>query len=97
MTSEGRAALNVERERGVARRLRGIALDGRRPARDGARVLSDGADMGFVTSGNFSPTLGHAIALALLAADVEIGAAVQLDVRGQLLDGRVVKLPFVSR
>ncbi|MGO9872572.1 MAG: glycine cleavage system aminomethyltransferase GcvT [Acidimicrobiia bacterium] len=93
----GRAALNIERDRGVARRLRGIAVEGRRPARDGARVLSDGAEIGFVTSGNFSPTLGHAIALALLAPDVQIGAAVQLDVRGQLLDGRVVKLPFVNR
>ena len=93
----GREPLEAERERGVARRLRGIAIDGRRPARDGARVLLDGADVGLVTSGNFSPTLGHAIALALLAPEIEIGAAVQLDVRGQLLDGVVVKPPFVAR
>jgi aminomethyltransferase len=93
----GREPLEAERERGVARRLRGITIEGRRPARDGARVLADGTDVGVVTSGNFSPTLGHAIALALLAPDVEIGAAVQLDVRGQLLDGVVVKPPFVAR
>jgi aminomethyltransferase len=93
----GREALAAERERGVARRLRGIAVEGRRPARDGARVLLDGAEIGTVTSGNFSPTLGHAIALAFLRPDVEPGAAVQLDVRGQLLDGEVVKPPFVKR
>ena len=92
----GREPLAAERERGVARRLRGISVEGRRPARDGARVVVDGADAGIVTSGNFSPTLGHAIALALLRPDIDVGAAVQLDVRGQLLDGVVVKLPFVD-
>ena len=49
-------------------------------------MLRDGDDVGEVTSGNFSPTLGHAIALAFLAPDVELGAAVQIDVRGSLLD-----------
>jgi aminomethyltransferase len=93
----GRGALEAERERGVARRLLGISVEGRRPARDGARVLVDGAEAGVVTSGNFSPTLGHAIALALLSPGIEPGAAVQLDVRGQLLDGQVVKPPFVKR
>jgi aminomethyltransferase len=92
----GRAPLEAERERGVARRLRGISVEGRRPARDGAHVLLDGAEIGEVTSGNFSPTLGHAIALAFLRPDVEPGAAVQLDVRGTLLDGQVIKPPFVK-
>jgi aminomethyltransferase len=92
----GREPLEAERERGVARRLRGISVEGRRPAREGARVLFDGADVGAVTSGNFSPTLGHAIALALLRPDVEPGASVQLDVRGTLLGGDVVKPPFVT-
>jgi aminomethyltransferase len=93
----GRAPLAAERERGIARRLRGISIEGRRPAREGAPVLIDGAAVGVVTSGNFSPTLGHAIALAFVRPDVEIGASVQCDVRGQLLDGRIVKLPFVER
>lgn len=93
----GREPLAAERDQGVARRLRGIAVEGRRPAREGARVLLEGTEIGLVTSGNFSPTLGHAIALALLRPDVEPGTAVQLDVRGQLLAGVVVKPPFVTR
>ena len=76
--------------------MRGISIEGRRPAREGAPVLIDGAAVGVVTSGNFSPTLGHAIALAFVPPDVEIGASAQCDVRGQLLDGRIVKLPFVE-
>jgi aminomethyltransferase len=77
--------------------LRAISVAGRRPARDGAAVLLDGAEIGAVTSGNFSPTLGHAIALAFLRPDVEPGAAVQLDVRGTLLDGHLIKPPFVRK
>jgi aminomethyltransferase len=93
----GRAPLAVERERGIARRLRGISIEGRRPARDGASVLHDGETVGAVTSGNFSPTLGHAVALAFLRPDIEPGAPVELEVRGQKLPGQVVKLPFVKR
>jgi aminomethyltransferase len=92
----GRAALAAERERGIARRLRGISVDGRRPARDGSTVLIVGKEAGVVTSGNFSPTLGHAIALGFVPPAVEIGARVQLEVRGQSLDGSIVKLPFLK-
>jgi aminomethyltransferase len=92
----GREPLEAERARGLTRRLRGIAIDGRRPARDGTVVFLDGAKVGEVTSGNFSPTLGHAIALAFVSPEIEIGTAVQLDLRGQLLAGHVVKLPFVK-
>ena len=50
-----------------------------------------------MTSGNFSPTLEHAIALAFVPPDVAIGDALQLDVRGTSLDATVVKLPFVTK
>jgi aminomethyltransferase len=93
----GRAPLAAEREGGIARRLRGILVDGRRPARDGASVTLDGEVVGAVTSGNFSPTLGHAIALAFLRPDIEPGAHVELEVRGSQLAGEVVQPPFVKR
>jgi aminomethyltransferase len=93
----GRDALQAERDRGVARRLRGLEVDGRRPPREGSIVMVDTAEVGVVTSGNFSPVLGHGIALALLRPDLEPGAQVQVDVRGQVLEARVVKPPFVRR
>jgi aminomethyltransferase len=92
----GRAALAAEREQGIARRLRGLSVDGRRPPREGSRVLHDGTPIGVVTSGNFSPVLGHGIALAFVPPKVAPGDAVQVDVRGQVLDARVVPLPFVK-
>jgi len=93
----GRAALAVERERGVARRLRGLATEGRRPPRANQPVRHAGRTVGAVTSGNFSPELGHGIALAFLPPGLEPGDAVEIDARGSALRGRVVATPFVQR
>jgi aminomethyltransferase len=92
----GRDALVVEREAGVARRLRGLATEGRRPPRADQPVLVDGTPVGIVTSGNFSPVLGHGIALAFLPPDVEEGADVAIDVRGEAVRARIVPTPFVT-
>ena len=93
----GRDALLAERERGVTRRLRGLVVEGRRPPRAEQAVLVEGEPAGVVTSGNFSPVLGHGIALAFLPPHVEEGSAVAIDVRGEPLPARVVPTPFVKR
>ena len=93
----GREALVRERDAGPTRRLRGITTEGRRPPRAGSSVLVAGEVLAQVTSGNFSPSLGHGIAMALLPADVEIDTEVEIDVRGSRLLGRVVALPFLRR
>ncbi len=94
----GRDALTRERDAGVARKLFGITIDGRRPARDGTEVLNAaGERIGAVTSGNFSPTLGHCVALALLNPATVVGDSVSLDVRGTLLPGTVCATPFVAK
>ena len=92
----GSAALAVERDRGVTRQLRGLLVEGRRPPRAGCPVLIDGTPVGEVTSGNFSPMLERAIALAFLPPDTEDGASVEIDVRGNLIHAIVTKPPFVS-
>jgi aminomethyltransferase len=95
-TFRGRDALLAERERGVARLLRGIATEGRRPPRAGCAVLdASGEPIGEVTSGNFSPVLGHGIAMAFVPPTLEPGTAVGVDVRGTVLHGTVVTMPFV--
>jgi aminomethyltransferase len=93
----GKGALARERETGPSRRLRGLAFAGRQPGRDGAVVRRDGAAVGTVTSGNFSPTLGHAIALALVQPQVEPGVDVTVEVRTKELPATVVRPPFVHR
>ena len=94
----GKSALASEKERGVTRRLIGISIPGRRPARDGARVLdASGSDIGFISSGNFSPTLGHCVAMAFVKPSTKVGDTVSMDVRGTLIPGAVVATPFVAK
>jgi aminomethyltransferase len=93
----GRAALAVEKERGVRRHLVGIAVAGRRPPRAECPILVGGDVVGAVTSGNFSPTLGHGIALGYVPPGVTVGDDVEIDVRGTRLAGAVVETPFVTR
>jgi aminomethyltransferase len=93
----GRDALDKERQSGVRRLLAGLATEGRQPPRAGAAVLSGGAWIGEVTSGNFSPVLGHGIALAFLPPDLTPGSHVEIDLRGHPVPAVVVKLPFVAK
>lgn len=94
----GRDALLAEKREGPVRRLRGLSIEGRRPVREGSAVHDrEGGVLGTVTSGNFSPTLGHCVAMALLTGDVAPGATVMVDLRGTLVEATVVALPFVER
>jgi aminomethyltransferase len=90
----GRAALAAEKERGIDRRLRGISTEGRRPPRAEQTVVIDGKPAGEVTSGNFSPVLGHGIAMAFVPPDADIGSKVVIEGR-EPLAGEIVKLPFL--
>jgi aminomethyltransferase len=71
-------------------------VEGRRPPRAEQPVLVDGREAGVVTSGNFSPALGHGIALAFVPPAVAIGDSVEVDARGVKLGATVVKPPFVA-
>jgi aminomethyltransferase len=50
---------------------------------------------GIITSGSFSPTLQQSIGLARLPLGTQPGDTVQVDIRGRLVNARVVKPPFV--
>jgi aminomethyltransferase len=63
--------------------------------RAGQRVTVAGDREGSVTSGTFSPTLQRSIALARVPAATT--GMVQVDIRGKLLEARVVEPPFVHR
>ena len=93
---QGHDAARAERRAGVSRKLVGIATAGRRPARTGCDILIDGTVVGIVTSGNFSPVLGHGIALGFVPPDVADDQAVVIDVRGKELPGVVVPTPFID-
>jgi aminomethyltransferase len=93
----GKAALERQKKAGVTRKLGGLSTEGRQPPRMGAAVLMGGSQIGEVTSGNFSPVLGHGVALAFLPTGMDPGAAVEIDLRGKHVPARVVRLPFVEK
>jgi aminomethyltransferase len=89
----GRPALEVIKAQGSARKLVGLLLEDRGVLRSHQKVLVPDAGTGEITSGTFSPTLERSIALARVPQAT--GQQVQVDIRGKLLNARVVKPPFV--
>ena len=81
---------------GTPTRRVGLALEGRMAAREGAPVFAGDTQVGHVTSGGFSPTLGHPIAMAYVKSEqASDGTALEIEVRGKRLPARVVPMPFV--
>ncbi|TCJ21025.1 glycine cleavage system aminomethyltransferase GcvT [Nocardioides jejuensis] len=93
----GRDVLVAEKEAGPKRILRGLVAAGRGIPRPHMAVhLTQDILLGEVTSGTFSPTLKKGIALALIAATIEEGQQVTVDIRGRAEVFDVVKPPFVE-
>ena len=94
----GRAALQRQKEQGLARKLVGFQLTEPGIARHGHPVVHEGQTVGVVTSGTRSPTLKTSIGLAYvppaLAAE---GSALAVEIRGKPVAAVVVKTPFLSR
>jgi aminomethyltransferase len=89
----GREALAAIRARGAGPKLVGLLLEDRGVLRSHQKVVVPAIGEGEITSGTFSPTLERSIALARVPAATP--ARVQVDIRGKLLNARVVKPPFV--
>ncbi len=94
----GRAALERQRAEGPSPVLVGLQTASRRPPRADQGVVRDGEQVGRVSSGNFSPTLGVGIALAFVTVELSPGDEVEIvDARGGTTAANVVELPFVKR
>ena len=83
--------------------IAGLTSEERRAAREGAAIFlasSEEADkqIGTVTSGQPSPTLGHPIALAHIDPNhAEPGTKVEVDIRGKRYPYTISETPFYSR
>jgi len=96
----GREALSAvaaaaESGSGPARELIGLIARSRRIPRHGYPILSDGAQVGSVTSGAPSPTLGVPVAMAFVERGAE--GPFFIDVRGRLEPADRTELPFYRR
>ena len=94
----GRSALAAVQQIGPRRKLVGLVMRDDAIGRHGYPVRVAGSEVGVVTSGTLSPTLGERIAMAYLpAADASIGAEVEVVVRDRPHPAEQVKLPFYRR
>jgi aminomethyltransferase len=89
----GRKALEALKSTGLQKKFVALLLEDRGVLRGHQKVVIAGQADGEITSGTFSPTMEKSIALARVPRAT--GATVQVDVRGKLLNARVVKAPFV--
>ena len=89
----GRAALQKERDKGVTQKLVGLILEDKGILRSHQKVIVDNAGEGETTSGSYSPTLKQSIAFARVPK--QAGDHCQVEIRGKLLNARIVKPVFV--
>jgi aminomethyltransferase len=93
----GRTALVAQKEAGVPRKLVGLTLLERGFPRPGYAILSGGEQVGSVTSGTVSPSLGIGVAMGYVRAEQSApGTRLQIEARGRSLDAVVTRPPFYT-
>jgi aminomethyltransferase len=95
----GSAALGKLKAEGLKRALVGLEMVERGIARDGYRCVDEnGKEVGVVTSGSPSPTLGKNIALAYVPPSMTgLGTTAYVEIRAQRCKAVVVATPFYKR
>lgn len=91
----GMAALLSQKQQGIKRKLVGLTLQEQAIMRAGQTVYVNEHPVGIITSGTYSPTLGHAIALARVTQDT-VGP-VTVNIRGKSFEATIQKPRFVKQ
>jgi len=89
----GQRAIQQVKEEGVQKTLVGIKMEERGIPRHGYPILNmEEQEIGVVTSGGLSPTLGYGIALAYVPPEYrKRGTELYVQIRGKPVKGKVVK------
>ena len=94
----GKEALQIQQKQGVPRKLVGLEMIGRGIARAHYPLQKNGEDIGFVTSGSFSPTLNKNIALGLIRADLAVqGSVLDVLIREKAVQAKLIPTLFYKR
>jgi len=95
----GKAALQAQKEAGLAKRLTGFIVEGKGGIpRAGYNIVSNtGAKVGTVTSGTVSPTYGVGVGMAFVEPDALAAGSLSLTVRDKLFPITISKLPPVVK
>lgn len=94
----GKDALVKQKEIGLSRKTIGFEMLDRAIPRHGYSVMSNGIEIGFVTTGNFSPTLKKNIGIAIIDAKyAEIGNEIQVFVRNKPVKAIITSKKFYTK
>lgn len=80
-----------------SRKLVGFEVMEKRIGRQGNKVLVNGLEVGFVTSGSFSPTLRKSIGFCFVPVDVLQNQSLQIDIGGKHYEAKVTSTRFYKR
>lgn len=92
----GKDTLLKQKEEGPEKRLFCFEMIDRGIAREHYKIVSDGKEIGFVTSGTFSPTFKKGIGMCYLSEFKEIGDEVEIQIRDKPYKAKIVKRPFYA-
>ncbi len=94
----GREALLQQKRAGTAKKLAGLIMLERGVIREGYAVTAGGQEIGWVSSGTYSPTFEKSLGMAYLDHELAVpGEAVEVIIRERAYPARVVKTPFYRR
>ncbi len=91
----GKASLEQNK---VERKMRGFEIiETKRVARKDNKVYDDGKEIGIVTSGSFSPTLGKPIGYCLVPVEYPLEKKIKIDIGGKFYDSKLTSTRFYKR
>lgn len=94
----GKDALKKVADEGPKTKIIGMELKGKGIAREGARIEKDGKDIGYVTTGYLSPTLGKTIANILIDTDqAVVGNQVEVVMRKKKVPAEIISKRFLPK
>lgn len=90
----GKVSLLKQKQNGVSRRMIYFTADSRRSPRHNYRIIHKGQDVGAVTSGSFSPSLGAGIGMGYAGSEIAIGEQIVLSEGAISINAKVTNKPF---
>ncbi len=94
----GKESLEKQKQEGVKEKLIGFEMLDRAIAREHYHIFKNGQQIGEVTSGAPSPTLGKNIGMAYVATKyANEDEEIEIQVRNNMIKAKIVKMPFYKK
>ncbi|MDX1977719.1 MAG: glycine cleavage system aminomethyltransferase GcvT [Pseudanabaenaceae cyanobacterium bins.68] len=94
----GRTALEAQQADGILQKLVAFTLEGKNIARPGYGIYAEGQQVGMVTSGTLSPSLGVAIGLGYVPISLaQPGQILTIQIRDRFANATIVRRPHYRK